>query len=68
MTPYESVDLTDIVEESEGRFLVLRSPESAEDSPDYELVADCPTLQAAQEVLAGKTDLPGQQAAVDGDR
>ena len=54
MTPYDSVDLTEFVEESEGQFLVFRSPDTAEDSPDYELIAECPTLEAAEEVLAGR--------------
>lgn len=58
MSPYESIDLTEFVKESAGRFLVLRSPDTAEDSPDYELIADCPTLQAATEVLAGRRAQP----------
>jgi hypothetical protein len=39
MSPYESDDLTEIVEERDTKFVVLRSPDRAEDTPDYELVA-----------------------------
>jgi DNA-directed RNA polymerase subunit RPC12/RpoP len=53
MSPYKSIDLTDIVEEYEGKFLVYRSPDSAEDSAEYELIAECDTRQAAEEVLQG---------------
>jgi hypothetical protein len=38
MTPYVSDDLTEIIEEQDGECVVLRSPDSAEDSPDYEEV------------------------------
>jgi DNA-directed RNA polymerase subunit RPC12/RpoP len=36
MSPYESDDLTEIVEERDGRFIALRSSETAEDEADYE--------------------------------
>jgi hypothetical protein len=39
MTPYESDDLTEIIEERDRECVTLRSPDSAEDSPDYEEVA-----------------------------
>lgn len=58
MSPYESVNLTQLMEEAGGRFLIFRSPDTAEDSPDYEPSADCPTLQAAEKVLAGRGTQP----------
>jgi predicted nucleic acid-binding Zn-ribbon protein len=39
MSPYESDDLTEIVEERDGKFIALRSAESAEDDADYEAIA-----------------------------
>jgi hypothetical protein len=53
MSPDKSIDLTEIIEEYEGKFLVYRSPDSAEDSAEYELIAECDTRQAAEEVLKG---------------
>lgn len=35
MSPYYSDDLTEVVAERGGRFAVMRSPDSAEHSPDY---------------------------------
>ena len=39
MSPHESDDLTEIVDERDGKIFALRSSDSAEDSPDYEEVA-----------------------------
>jgi hypothetical protein len=39
MSPDESDDLTEIVEERDGKYIALRSPESAGDAPDYQEVA-----------------------------
>jgi hypothetical protein len=39
MSPYESDDLTEIVEERGGKFIALRSSDHAEDTPDYKEVA-----------------------------
>jgi hypothetical protein len=49
MAPYDSVDLTEIIEESNGKFLVYRSPDSAEVSASYELIAACDSRGAAEE-------------------
>jgi hypothetical protein len=35
MTPYESEELTTLIEEERGEFVVLWSPETAEHDPDY---------------------------------
>ena len=51
MEPFESIDLTETIEEFNGKFLVYRSPDSAEDSADYELIAECGTREAAEEFL-----------------
>lgn len=48
MSPADSDDLTIIVAECpDGTFAVLRSPESAENEPDYAEVARFPTKEAA---------------------
>lgn len=47
MSPYDSNDLTEIVVVHEERFLVLRSPDSAETSPEYVEVAKFSTPEQA---------------------
>jgi len=39
MSPCKSDELTEIVDEQDGRFVALRSRDDAEDSPDYEEIA-----------------------------
>jgi predicted nucleic acid-binding Zn-ribbon protein len=51
MSPYESDDLTDIVEERGREFVVLRSPKSAEHVPDYLEIAKFSTLEQAESYL-----------------
>jgi hypothetical protein len=51
MAPYDSIDLTEIIEEFKGKFMVYRSRDSAEDSADYELIGECNTRGAAEEFL-----------------
>src|ERR1700730_8044240 len=48
MRRYDSDDLTEIIEEREGQFLVYRSPPSAEHYPNYERLAKFPTLTQAK--------------------
>jgi hypothetical protein len=51
MEPIDSIDLTETIEEFNGKFLVYRSPDSAEDSADYELIGECGTREAAEKFL-----------------
>ncbi len=51
MEPCDSVDLTTTIEELEGSFLVYRSPDSAEESPGYELIAECDSCEEAEQLL-----------------
>jgi hypothetical protein len=53
MSPYDSDDLTEIIEKREDTFAVLRSPETAEKKPDYEEIARFPTLKEAEAYLEG---------------
>jgi hypothetical protein len=53
MTPYDSEDLAEIIKPSSGEFIVLRSPDSAEDKPCYEEIDRFSTLEAAEAYLAG---------------
>ena len=48
MTPYDGDDLTRIIEEREGEFIVYRSPATAEHYPNYERIAKFPTLKQAK--------------------
>lgn len=42
MSPSDSDDLTEIIEESDGVYVFLRSPDTAEHSPDYSEIARIP--------------------------
>jgi hypothetical protein len=52
MTPVRSEDLTELIEEEGGEFVVLRSPETAEDKPNYRELGRFPTHAKAEEFLA----------------
>jgi hypothetical protein len=56
MSPYESNDLTEIIEEREGAFVVLRSPQAAEHLPDYYKVAKFLTHEQAKSYLSDTKD------------
>jgi hypothetical protein len=57
LTPYNSGDLTELIEQIGAEFVALRSPDSAEHDPDYREVGRFPTHAAAEEFLAS-TELP----------
>ena len=52
MTPFNSEDLTELVVQEADHFVVLRSPDTAEDDPDYEELGRFPTRAKAEESLA----------------
>lgn len=52
MTPVRSEDLTELIEQEGGEFVVLRSPETAEDKPNYRELGRFPTRAKAEEFLA----------------
>jgi hypothetical protein len=52
MTPYDSVDLTTLIEEEGKEFIVLRSPETAEHKPDYRELGRFPSREKALEFLS----------------
>jgi predicted nucleic acid-binding Zn-ribbon protein len=51
MSPYDSNDLTEIVEQGEGAFVVLRSADNAEHDPDYRELGRFSTLKQAEDFL-----------------
>jgi hypothetical protein len=51
MSPFGSDDLTEIIDERNGNFIVLRSADRAEHAPDYEEIATFATLAAAEVYL-----------------
>jgi hypothetical protein len=53
MSPYESEDLTEIIDNREDQFLVLQSPQTAEHAPDYVKIATFSTLEQAEAYLKG---------------
>ena len=52
MSPFESDDLTTIIEREDGAFVVLWSPETAEHEPDYCELGRFPTRAAAEAFVA----------------
>jgi hypothetical protein len=52
MSPFDSENLTEFVEQDGKEFVVIRSPESAEDDPDYRELGRFPTRPEAEEFLA----------------
>jgi hypothetical protein len=51
MSPYESDDLTEVIRPGDGGFVVLRSPDTAEHSPDYCEVGTFSTRAQAEAYL-----------------
>ena len=52
MSPYDSDELTEVIEQDGEQFVVLWSPETAEHSPDYRELGRFPTRAAAEAFLA----------------
>ena len=52
MTPYESKDLTELIEQNGNEFVALRSSASAEHDPGYRELGRFPTRAEAEEFLA----------------
>ncbi len=48
ISPYDSEDLTEVVRELRGLFVVFRSPRTAEHRPDYKPVMHFPTRELAE--------------------
>jgi hypothetical protein len=48
MSPYDSDDLTEVIEEIEGVFVVQRSPDTAEHSPAYTEIGRFESRERAQ--------------------
>jgi len=51
MTPHNSEDLTELIEQEGEEFVVLRSPDTAEDDPDYLELGRFPTRAGAEAFL-----------------
>jgi hypothetical protein len=47
-SPFESEDLTEVVREMDGEFVVLLSPETAEHYPDYRQIASFTSAALAE--------------------
>lgn len=52
MSPFDSENLTELVEQAGNEFVAIRSPTSAEHAPDYRDVGRFPTREKAEEFLA----------------
>jgi hypothetical protein len=54
MSPYDSDDLTEVIEQRGNSFVVLRSLQTAEHDPAYEDIAEFRTREEAQAYLEAK--------------
>jgi hypothetical protein len=62
MSPTRYDDLTVVIEKEGNEFAVLESPETAEDEPDYRLLATFPTYARAAAFLAtGRFDISSNE-------
>jgi predicted nucleic acid-binding Zn-ribbon protein len=52
MSPHDSDELTEVIDEDKSEFVVLWSPETAEDDPDYRELGRFPTREEAERFLA----------------
>jgi hypothetical protein len=52
MTPFDSENLTELIEQDGDQFVAIRSPDTAEHDPDYREVGRFPTREKAEEFLA----------------
>ena len=51
MTPFDSENLTELIEQDGKEFVAIRSPDTAEHDPDYREVGRFPSPEQAQEFL-----------------
>jgi hypothetical protein len=51
MCPTKSEDLTELIEQCDDEFVVLRSPDTVEHTPDYEELGRFPTRVKAEAFL-----------------
>lgn len=58
MSPFNSDDLTNVIRQRDGDFLVLRSPDTAEDAPSYKEIASFKFRNHAEEFVEHITRLP----------
>jgi hypothetical protein len=52
MTPFDSENLTELIEQDGKEFVAIRSPNTAEHDPDFREVGRFPTREKAEEFLA----------------
>jgi len=52
MSPFDSENLTEIIEQEGNEFIAIRSPDTAEHDPDYRELGRFPTFEKAEEFLA----------------
>jgi hypothetical protein len=52
MSPFDSENLTELIEPTGSEFVLMRSPKSAEHDPDYRELGRFPTRAKAEEFLA----------------
>jgi hypothetical protein len=51
MSPFDSENLTELVEQDGNEFVAIRSPDTAEHDPDYRELGRFPALETAEAFL-----------------
>ena len=51
MSPFNSDDLTNVIRQRDSNFLVLQSPDTAEDTPSYKEIASFKVREHAEEFV-----------------
>jgi hypothetical protein len=57
MSPCHSEEMTEFIERDGAEFVAIRSPDTAEDDPDYQELGRFPTRAKAEEFLAEYEEL-----------
>jgi len=52
MSPFDSENLSELIEQDGNEFVAIRSSKSADHDPDYREVGRFPTLEAAEEFMS----------------
>jgi hypothetical protein len=52
MSPFDSENLTEIIEQDGNEYVAIRSPVTAEHDPDYREIGRFPSFEKAEEFLA----------------
>ena len=65
MSPFDSENLTELVEQDDKEFVAIRSPDTAEHNPDYREVGRFPTREFTVPIYRRPDDLVAPGRSID---